>query len=148
MKKRIVIFASGSGTNTQNVIQYFQQQPIAEVVLVLTNKKDAQVIARAESLNTKAVYFSKPELLDPNGVLQVLKDAQPDLIVLAGFLLKFPDHILKAFPKLQRLDAKRCPLNFNYDVFNMVEGNTLGNLQELLSDLHQRIYLLHILREI
>ena len=98
MKKRIVIFASGSGTNTQNVIQYFQQQPIAEVVLVLTNKKDAQVIARAESLNTKAMYFSKPELLDPNGVLQVLKDAQPDLIVLAGFLLKFPHHILKAFP--------------------------------------------------
>ena len=97
MKKRIVIFASGSGTNAQNVIQYFQQGEIAEVVLVLTNKKDAKVIERAKNLNVESLFFNKSELLDENGVLQVLKDINPDLIVLAGFLLKFPESILNNF---------------------------------------------------
>ncbi|MFC7356243.1 phosphoribosylglycinamide formyltransferase [Jejudonia soesokkakensis] len=98
MKKRIVIFASGSGTNTQNVIQYFQQSKTAEVVLVLTNKKDAKVLERAKSLNTKALWFTKEQLFSENTVLKLLKAAQPDLIVLAGFLLKFPESILKQFP--------------------------------------------------
>lgn len=98
MKKRIVIFASGSGTNTQNVIQYFQHTKTAEVVLVLTNKKDAKVLERARSLNTKALWFTKEQLISENTVLKLLKAAQPDLIVLAGFLLKFPEAILKHFP--------------------------------------------------
>ena len=97
MKKRIVIFASGSGTNAQNVIQYFQQGELAEVVLVLTNKKDAKVIERAKNLNVESLFFNKSELLDEKGVLQVLKDINPDLIVLAGFLLKFPESILNNF---------------------------------------------------
>ncbi|PKA83009.1 formyltetrahydrofolate-dependent phosphoribosylglycinamide formyltransferase [Ulvibacter sp. MAR_2010_11] len=98
MKKRIVIFASGSGTNTQNLIQYFQQGEIAEVVLVLSNKKDAKVLSKAKNLNVKSLHFEKAELNSETGVLQLLKNTQPDLIVLAGFLLKFPDCILKAFP--------------------------------------------------
>jgi phosphoribosylglycinamide formyltransferase-1 len=97
-EKRIVIFASGSGTNTQNVIQYFQQSKVAEVVLVLTNNKDAKVLARAESLKVKTSYFSKTELLSEEGVLKTVTESRPDLIVLAGFLLKFPDIILRKFP--------------------------------------------------
>ena len=98
MKKRIVIFASGSGTNTQNVIQYFQHSSVAEVVLVLSNKKDAKVLQRAEALNTKALAFSKEALFSENTILKLLKAAQPDLILLAGFLLKFPKNLLKEFP--------------------------------------------------
>lgn len=98
MKKRIVIFASGSGTNTQNVIQYFQSNSTAEVVLVLSNKENAQVIERARNLGVRAENFNKTELQDPEVVLKTLQNAKPDLIVLAGFLLKFPDHILQAFP--------------------------------------------------
>ena len=98
MKKRIVIFASGSGTNTQNVIQYFQHTDVAEVVHVLTNKKDAKVLDRAKALQIKASSFTKDALEAPNGVLETLKKDQPDLIVLAGFLLTFPEHILKEFP--------------------------------------------------
>jgi phosphoribosylglycinamide formyltransferase-1 len=98
MKKRIVIFASGNGTNTQNVIQYFQHGEIAEVILVLSNKKDAKVLERSKNLNVNTISFTKEELNSEKGVLQQLKEAQPDLIVLAGFLLKFPDSILKAFP--------------------------------------------------
>jgi len=98
MKKRIVIFASGSGTNTQNVIQYFQHSSVAEVVLVLSNKKGAKVLQRAEALNTKALAFSKEALFSENTILKLLKAAQPDLILLAGFLLKFPKNLLKEFP--------------------------------------------------
>jgi phosphoribosylglycinamide formyltransferase-1 len=98
MKKRIVIFASGSGTNTQNVIQYFQHTDFAEVVHVLSNKKGANVLNRAETLKIKASSFTKDELNAPDGILETLKDEQADLIVLAGFLLKFPEHILKEYP--------------------------------------------------
>jgi phosphoribosylglycinamide formyltransferase-1 len=97
-EKKIVIFASGSGTNTQNVIQYFQQSKVAKVVLVLTNKKDAKVLERAEGLHIKGLSFTKAELLSEEGVLTILKNEQPDLIVLAGFLLKFPENILREFP--------------------------------------------------
>ncbi|OAB80318.1 phosphoribosylglycinamide formyltransferase [Cochleicola gelatinilyticus] len=99
MKKRIVIFASGSGTNTQNVIQYFQQSELAEVVHVLTNKKSAKVLDRAENLNIPTSVFNKEDLISEDGVLALLTTLHPDLIVLAGFLLKIPGTLLKAFPK-------------------------------------------------
>jgi phosphoribosylglycinamide formyltransferase-1 len=98
MKKRIVIFASGSGTNTQNLIQYFQHQEVAEVVLVLSNKKDAKVLERSKKLNIKALYFDKESLFASDGILKLLREAQTDLIILAGFLLKFPEIILKEYP--------------------------------------------------
>ncbi|SRX52502.1 phosphoribosylglycinamide formyltransferase [Aequorivita sp. CIP111184] len=98
MKKRIVIFASGSGTNTENIIKYFQRTQFAEVVLVLSNKKDAKVLERSENLNIKAISFTKDELFSKDGILKTLKESKPDIIVLAGFLLKFPEVILKEFP--------------------------------------------------
>ncbi len=97
MKKRIVIFASGGGTNTQNIIEHFQQGEFAEVVLVLTNKKDAKVLERAKALQIKGISFTKDELYSEKGILPLLMDLQPDLIVLAGFLLKFPEIILQQF---------------------------------------------------
>ncbi|CAM3335243.1 phosphoribosylglycinamide formyltransferase [Aequorivita lipolytica] len=99
MKKRIVIFASGSGTNTENIIKYFQRTQFAEVVLVLSNKKDAKVLERAKSNNVGSVSFTKDELFSKDGVLKILKESKPDLIILAGFLLKFPEIILEEFPK-------------------------------------------------
>lgn len=98
MKKRIVIFASGNGTNAENIIKYFQRTQFAEVVLVLSNKKDAKVLERAEKLNVEAVSFKNDELFSKEGVLEILKTSEPDLIVLAGFLLKFPEIIIKEFP--------------------------------------------------
>ena len=100
MKKRIVIFASGSGTNTENIIKYFQRTQFAEVVLVLSNKKDAKVLERSEKLAVKAVSFTKDALFAESGVLKSLKEIRPDIIVLAGFLLKFPEIILKEFPNM------------------------------------------------
>ena len=98
MKKRIVIFASGSGTNAENIIKYFQRTQFAEVVRVLSNKKDAKVLERAEKLDVNTGFFTKDELFSEEGVLKTLKKTKPDIIVLAGFLLKFPEIILKEFP--------------------------------------------------
>lgn len=97
-KKRIAIFASGSGTNAENIITYFQDSKVAEVVLVLSNKKDAKVLERAEKLNVDTVFFTKDELYSEEGILRVLKERDTDLIVLAGFLLKFPELIIAEFP--------------------------------------------------
>ncbi|HPE83899.1 MAG: phosphoribosylglycinamide formyltransferase [Aequorivita sp.] len=98
MKKRIVIFASGSGTNAENIIKYFQRTQFAEVVRVLSNKKDAKVLERAEKLGVNTVSFTKDELFSKDGVLKILMESKPDIIVLAGFLLKFPEIILNEFP--------------------------------------------------
>lgn len=96
-KKQIVIFASGNGTNAENIIKHFQLSKLAEVVLVLSNKENAFVLERAKNLNIKSMFFTKAELSSEKGVLKVLKNINPDLIVLAGFLLKFPEIIIKEF---------------------------------------------------
>tara|TARA_B100000787_G_scaffold492_1_gene396 strand:- start:10637 stop:11248 length:612 start_codon:yes stop_codon:yes gene_type:complete len=98
MKKRIVIFASGNGTNTQNIIKYFQNSKHAQVVCVLSNNKNAKVLDRSLDLNIEALSFTKAEMLAPQGLLSLLNNRKPDLLVLAGFLLKFPEIIIDAYP--------------------------------------------------
>ena len=100
MKKRIVIFASGNGTNTQNIIKYFQNSKHAQVVCVLSNNKNAKVLDRSLDLNIEALSFTKAEMLAPQGLLSLLNNRKPDLLVLAGFLLKFPEIIIDAYPKM------------------------------------------------
>lgn len=97
-KKRIVILASGNGTNAENIIKYFQFSDLAEVTLVLSNNENAKVLDRAKNLNIPAMSFTKDELYSEDGVLKILKLHQPHLIVLAGFLLKFPKTIIAHFP--------------------------------------------------
>jgi phosphoribosylglycinamide formyltransferase-1 len=96
--KRIVIFASGSGTNAENIATYFANNPLIKVTLILSNKKDAKVLARAENLGIRNSAFTKEALYDTNEILELLLKEKPDLIVLAGFLLKFPINILNHFP--------------------------------------------------
>ena len=94
---KIVIFASGSGTNTENIIRYFQATKSASVEAVFTNKADAQVIQRAEKYQVPSQVFTKNDL-ETGKVLQEINTIQPDLIVLAGFLLKFPESIVAEYP--------------------------------------------------
>ncbi|WP_418602261.1 phosphoribosylglycinamide formyltransferase [Hwangdonia sp.] len=96
--KRIVIFASGSGTNAENLIKFFQNSHNASVIQVLTNNPHAKVLERCKKLKISALSFNKIALTKTEDVLNILKASQPDLIVLAGFLWKFPDNILNAFP--------------------------------------------------
>ncbi|WP_435413190.1 phosphoribosylglycinamide formyltransferase [Psychroserpens mesophilus] len=97
--KRIVIFASGSGTNAENLIKFFHNREIASVIHVLTNNPHAKVLERAKKLHVSALSFNKIAFTETDIVLDILKSAKPDLIVLAGFLWKFPESILEAFPK-------------------------------------------------
>ncbi len=96
--KRIVIFASGNGTNAENLIKFFQNSSNASVILVLTNNPYAKVIERCNKLNTSVLSFNKVAFLDTNIVLNLLQEEKPDLIILAGFLWKIPKKIITAFP--------------------------------------------------
>jgi len=96
--KRIVIFASGSGSNAENLIRFFLNNAHVEVTHVMTNNPHAKVLDRAKNLNISAFSFNRQAFSKSDDVLNILKTFQPDLIVLAGFLWKFPEHILAAFP--------------------------------------------------
>ena len=96
--KRIVIFASGSGSNAENLIKFFHKRENASVILVLTNNPYAKVLDRCKKLKVNALSFNKIAFSKSEEVLNTLRAAQPDLIVLAGFLWKFPEFILKVFP--------------------------------------------------
>lgn len=95
--KKIVVFASGSGTNAENIIKYFAEKKIGTVEAVCTNNQSALVIERAKNYEVPSIIFSKEDLFEGK-VLQILNKIEPDLIVLAGFLLKFPKNIIKAYP--------------------------------------------------
>jgi phosphoribosylglycinamide formyltransferase-1 len=93
---KIVIFASGSGTNAENIIKYFRDKDSASVVAVLTNNASAKVIDRAKKYQVPTQVFSKEELIEGN-VLQKLNNFDADWIILAGFLLKLPKSIIEAY---------------------------------------------------
>ncbi|WP_340199433.1 phosphoribosylglycinamide formyltransferase [Ascidiimonas sp. W6] len=95
---RIVIFASGNGSNAENIINYFSDNQNVTVSAVFSNKNDAMVLARANRLKIPTIAFNKKALEDSDCILGILKSINPDLIVLAGFLWKFPAHIIKVFP--------------------------------------------------
>ncbi|NNC49184.1 MAG: phosphoribosylglycinamide formyltransferase [Flaviramulus sp.] len=97
--KRIVIFASGSGTNAENLIKFFHNSDNASVIQLLSNNPHAKVLDRAKKLKVSALSFNRIAFERTNDVLNILKSSKPDIIVLAGFLWKFPEHILNAFPE-------------------------------------------------
>lgn len=95
---KIAIFASGSGTNAENIIRYFTEKPQIQIALVLTNKPDAYVLERAHKLNVPTCICTKPDFLQDGKVLSVLRKYEIDFIILAGFLLKVPDELIHEFP--------------------------------------------------
>jgi phosphoribosylglycinamide formyltransferase-1 len=95
--KKIVLFASGNGSNAENIMAHFEKSGQGTVVGLFTNNSHAKVIERAKKFHVSTYVFNKIELSEDT-VLNQLQELQPDLIVLAGFLLKFPIHIINAFP--------------------------------------------------
>jgi len=117
----IAIFASGSGTNAQNIIEYLKNKredrevspslidnygtkksqtkifPKINVKLVLSNKKEAFVLQRAKQLNVNSAIFSSKSLKEEKIVDNLLKENNIDFIILAGFLVKFPDRLVKEY---------------------------------------------------
>lgn len=97
--KRVAVFASGSGTNFQQICEYFNQKNNdIKIELLIVNKKNAYVLERAKQLNVKSVYFNREDFYSSDKVVECLKENQIDFIVLAGFLWLIPDNILKEYP--------------------------------------------------
>lgn len=95
--RNIAIFASGSGTNAENIISYFSTKSNAKVSLVLSNKQEAYVLKRAEAHKIPSVIFDRNDFYVNGKVLKDLLDHKIDLIVLAGFLWLVPENILKTY---------------------------------------------------
>lgn len=95
--KKLAIFASGSGSNAENLAHYFNQKNYAEIDSIFCNKEDAFVFERAKKLNIDAFYFSNSDFKKGDKLLEILNEREVDFIILAGYLLKVPENILKNF---------------------------------------------------
>lgn len=93
------IFASGEGTNAENLFNYFANDPRIKIKLVVTNRDDAGIVARAEKYKKNVQIVSKAALENyTDQLIEFLNVEKIDLIILAGFLLKVPEKFIKAFP--------------------------------------------------
>jgi phosphoribosylglycinamide formyltransferase-1 len=99
LKKRIAIFASGSGSNAQKIMEHFKKHTDADVAIVLTNNPEAYVLQRADNFEIPTHIFDKHEFYETDNVVDLLKNLNIDLLVLAGFLWLVPDTILANYPK-------------------------------------------------
>lgn len=93
----LAIFVSGSGTNCENIIRYFDHHPDIRVSLVLSNKADSYALVRARNLGIETRVLPKSEFNSPDRLMPVLQEFNIRFIVLAGFLLFIPDYLLEAF---------------------------------------------------
>ena len=96
--KNIAIFASGSGSNAENLIRYFSAHPQGTVRLVLSNKAEAGAIERAARLGVESMVFDRDTFYNSEQVLARLRQERIDFVVLAGFLWLVPDYLIAAYP--------------------------------------------------
>ena len=100
MKKvNIAIFASGGGTNCENIIRYFKDSDEVCTALVVSNKADAPVLGKALKLGVPVQIVTKAELNDETVMMPLLQQYAIDFIVLAGFLPLIPDFLVEAYPR-------------------------------------------------
>jgi phosphoribosylglycinamide formyltransferase 1 len=95
--RKIAIFASGSGTNAENIIKYFSNKKSAKVHLVLSDKREACVLKRAAAHNVKTIFFERSEFYNSDRVLNYLSKDKIDFVVLAGFMWLVPENILNTY---------------------------------------------------
>jgi len=95
--KNIAIFASGTGTNAENIIRYFSNRKSARIVLVLSNRYDALVLKRAEALGVKTLFFDREDFYVKGTISGFLEKHDIDFVVLAGFLWLVPQDILDKY---------------------------------------------------
>ena len=106
----IAIFVSGSGSNCENIIQYFQNNKQANIALVVSNRSDAYALVRAQRLNVPTKVLPKAEFNNQEMVMKLMADYRIDFIVLAGFLLMIPDWLISAYqPRMITLPPALLP---------------------------------------
>jgi phosphoribosylglycinamide formyltransferase 1 len=95
---KIAILASGSGSNAENIFNYFSGRKDVEISLIISNKANAYVHERARKLGISSLTLSKEELGNPGLFLEIFKERNIDFIVLAGYMLKIPQELIELFP--------------------------------------------------
>lgn len=98
MTKRIAIFASGSGSNAENIYNFFTANNAIEIATILTNNPSAKVIERANRLGIEHKVFDRPTFFETSTVVDYLIAKKIDLVVLAGFLWMIPENLIKTYP--------------------------------------------------
>lgn len=96
--KRVAIFASGNGSNVENIANYFKKDKNVDISLIITNNPKAYVIERANRLNIPYKIVTKTELVTENNIIDIMHEYKIDFIVLAGFLLLIPKNLIEAYP--------------------------------------------------
>jgi len=96
--KKIAIFGSGSGSNAENICNYFSVSDDIKVVVMCTNRKSAFIVKRAQKRNIPIIYTTKTDLENFINIHQAMKNYDVDYIVLAGFLLKIPAKMVEYYP--------------------------------------------------
>lgn len=96
--RNLVVLASGSGSNAENIIRFFKLSKNVKVSYLLSNRPDAYALQRAKALGVNAMVFNRDDFYNNGKVANFLREEQPDLIVLAGFLWLVPQEIIKNFP--------------------------------------------------
>ena len=95
--KSIAIFASGAGSNAENIIRHFKNHPKVRVDSVWSNNKEAYVLQRAQNLGVESRYFTREEFSGSDKMIVELKNRHIDLVVLAGFLWLVPPGFVDSF---------------------------------------------------
>ncbi|MDR2388349.1 MAG: phosphoribosylglycinamide formyltransferase [Tannerellaceae bacterium] len=96
--KNIAVFSSGSGTNAENIIRYFTHSEAIKVVVVLSDNPKAGVHERVNKMDVPSFVFSRDEFTEASRILEKLAEYKVEFIVLAGFMYKISDSLLRAFP--------------------------------------------------
>ncbi|MDP5061710.1 MAG: phosphoribosylglycinamide formyltransferase [Maribacter sp.] len=129
--KKIILFASGSGSNVENIANYFKLRNDVTICCVLTNKSDAKVIERCNRLEINALFFNRQAFSKSDFILNMLQSLEPDLIVLAGFLWKIPEVITNAFQnKIVNIHPALLPKYGGKGMYGMNVHNAVKEQQE------------------
>lgn len=96
--KKIAILASGSGSNAENIANYFNGSDYAQVSFIIANNPNAYVLERAKRLGIESAVVTKSEFMEADGIIAMLEERGIDFIVLAGFLLLVPQKLIEAYP--------------------------------------------------
>ena len=96
--KRIAVFASGTGSNTIKLAAHFEDKAIAEIALIASNKNTAGILSNSVVGEIPKLVFDRTYFYSTQQILKKLEHHQIDFIVLAGFLWKIPDYLIKAYP--------------------------------------------------
>ena len=128
--KKILLFASGTGSNVENIIQYFKNNEDISIVGVFTNNPEAKVLEKAKRHNVPSFVFNRTELTE-GFVLKKVNELKPDLIALAGFLWKLPENIITEYQnKIINIHPALLPKYGGKGMYGMKVHQTVLDNQE------------------